>query len=90
MIKEIGVAAGCASSKHQARKLFILQRFIRKSVHVKVRGRGKNDREKSFCGCRKFTDSKYTLVSDIPKLSAIGLRRIKECKGLNHGKIRKN
>ena len=61
MIKEIGVAAGCASSKHQAqaRKLFILQRFIRKSVHVKVRGRGKNDREKSFCGCRKFTDSKY-------------------------------
>ena len=81
MIKEIGVAAGCASSKHQARKLFILQRFIRKSVHVKVRGRGKNDREKSFCGCRKFTDSKYTLVSDIPKLSAIGLRRIKECRG---------
>jgi len=59
MIKEIGVAAGCASSKHQARKLFILQRFIRKSVHVKVRGRGKNDREKSFCGCRKFTNSKF-------------------------------
>ena len=31
-----------------------------------------------------------SLMSDIPKLSAIGLRRIKECKGLNHGKIRKN